>query len=110
MSEQPAPSQNPQPQPPAQQMAFEIAANLEPTYSNFALIQHSPSELIIDFARALPNIPTIKVGARIVMTPLNAKLLLRALADNLRKYETQFGEIAIPTNLADQFFKPSGKE
>jgi hypothetical protein len=91
-------------------MAIELPASLEATYSNFVLITHSPSEVILDFARALPNMPTAKVGARILMTPLNAKLLLRALADNLRKYEAQFGEIAIPSNLADHFFKPSGKE
>ncbi|MGQ0604486.1 MAG: DUF3467 domain-containing protein [Anaerolineales bacterium] len=107
MSEQPAPPPSPQPQ---QQMAIELPSNLEAIYSNFVLITHSPSEVIMDFARALPNIPTVKVSARILMTPLNAKLLLRALADNLRKYETQFGEIAIPSNLADHFFKPSGKE
>lgn len=106
MSEQPAPPPSPQPQ---QQMAIELPANLEATYSNFVLITHSPSEVIMDFARALPNMPTVKVSARILMTPLNAKLLLRALADNLRKYETQFGEIAIPSNLADHFFKPSAK-
>jgi hypothetical protein len=40
------------------------------------------------------------------MTPLHAKLLLRALADNLAKYEAQFGEIQVPTGLADQLFKP----
>ena len=90
-------------------MAIELPSNLEAMYSNFALITHSPSEVIMDFARALPNMPTVKVSARILMTPLNAKLLLRALSDNLRKYETQFGEIVIPSNLADHFFKPSAK-
>lgn len=104
MSEAAAP-QTP-PAPPQHQMAIELPSNLEPTYSNFVLITHSPSEVIMDFARALPNMPTAKVGARILMTPLNAKLLLRALADNLRKYEAQFGEIVVPTNLADHFFRP----
>ena len=39
-----------------------------------------------------------KVYARIVMTPLNAKLLLKALQDNLAKYEEKFGEIRMPAD------------
>lgn len=102
----PAPAPGPSPQP----MQIEIPANLEAVYSNFALITHSPSEVIIDFARVMPNMPKAKVYARTVMTPMNAKLLLRALADNLGKYEAQFGEIAVPSNLADQLFKPPKPE
>ena len=97
----------PQPQP---AMAIEIPANLEAVYSNFALITHSPSEVVIDFARMLPNMPKTRVYARIVMTPMNAKLLLRALTENLGKFEAQFGEIILPTHLADQLFKPPKPE
>jgi hypothetical protein len=61
--------------------------------------------VVIDFARVLPNVPKTKVYARMVMTPINAKLLLRALTDNLTKYEAQYGEIVVPTNLADQLFR-----
>ena len=106
MSDQPEPPALPAPQPNAQQMAIEIPSNLEAIYTNFALITHSPSEMVIDFARVLPNTPKSRVYARVVMTPLNAKLLLRALADNLNKYEAQYGQIVMPTNLADQLFKP----
>ena len=93
-----------QPQRPIQ---IELPANLEATYSNFALITHSPSEMIVDFARALPNVPKTKVYARIITTPLHAKLLLRALSENLEKYESRFGEIKMPNRgdaLAQQFF------
>jgi hypothetical protein len=79
-------------------------------YSNFALITHAPSEMVLDFARVMPNVPKSRVYARIIMTPLNAKLLLRALTDNLAKYEAQYGEIMIPTGLADQLFKPGKPE
>lgn len=103
MADQPATPPAPTPPP---QMAIELPANLEAVYSNFVLITHAPSEVVIDFARVMPNVPKSRVYARILMTPLNAKLLLRALADNLAKYEAQFGEIIIPTNLADQLFKP----
>ena len=107
MSDLPAPpALPPATQPNAQQMAIEIPANLEAIYTNFALITHSPSEMVIDFARVLPNTPKTRVYARVVMTPLNAKLLLRALAENLNKYEAQYGQIVTPTNLADQLFKP----
>ena len=106
MSDQPTPpAPAPQPAPP-QAIAIEIPANLEAVYTNFALITHSPSEVIIDFARVLPNMPKAKVYARMVLTPMNAKLLLKALADNLGKFEKQYGEIVIPTNLADQLFRP----
>ena len=54
---------------------------MEAIYTNFALITHSPSELILDLARALPNAPKAKVYARVVMTPMNAKLLHKALVD-----------------------------
>ena len=91
-------------------MAIEIPANLEATYSNFALITHSPSEMIIDFARLLPNMPKARIYARIVMTPMNAKLLLRALGENLSRFEAQYGEIVVPTGLADQLFKPPKPE
>ncbi|MEJ5311276.1 MAG: DUF3467 domain-containing protein [Anaerolineae bacterium] len=85
----------------------EMPAALEPIYANFALISHSPSEIIIDLAQMLPNQPQVRVKARVVVTPLNAKLLLGALQDNLAKYEANFGEIIIPgqgDDLARAFF------
>jgi hypothetical protein len=90
-----------------QKINIEVPADLDATYANFAMITHSPSEIIIDFARVLPNAPQSKVHARIVTTPMHAKLLLRALSENLEKYEAQFGEIKLPSggaNLAQQFF------
>jgi hypothetical protein len=101
--------QTPETQPP-HQMAIEIPGNLEAVYSNFALITHSPSEMVVDFARLLPNMPKARVYARIVMTPMNAKLLLRALGENLSRYEAQYGEIIVPSGLAEQLFKPPKPE
>lgn len=94
----------------------ELPADLEPIYANFALISHSPSEIIFDLSQMMPNQPKVRVKARVVMTPLNAKLLLRALQENLTKYETSFGEIKNPGdagNLAREFFggiRPSETE
>ena len=89
-------------QPPAPiptQINIELPGELDAIYSNFAIINHSPSEIVMDFARLLPNIPKAKVYARVLMTPLNAKLLLKALQDNLAKYEEKFGEIRLPSDV-----------
>jgi hypothetical protein len=82
---------------------LELPPGLEIVYANLARIAHSPSDIVIDFAHMLPGEPTAKVRARVIMTPLSIKLLLRALT-----YEAAFGEIHLPTNstLADNLFKP----
>lgn len=84
-------------QPP--RISVELPGNLEATYANLTLISHSTSEIIMDFARAMPNTPKAKIYSRVVMTPMNAKLLHRALADNLSKFEEKYGEIKIPENI-----------
>jgi hypothetical protein len=78
------------------QVSVQLPEDLEAVYSNFAVITHSPSELVIDFARLLPRMPRSKVYARIVMTPMHAKLLHRALGENLSKFEEKHGEIDTP--------------
>ena len=67
----------------------------EGIYSNLVFIAHSPSEVILDFARALPGLPKPRVFARIIMTPQHAKSLLQALEQNLGNYEKQFGAITV---------------
>ena len=63
------------------------------TYSNLAIITHSHSEFIIDFATMLPGLQKTEVGNRIIMTPEHAKSLLLALQDKIEKYESQNGQI-----------------
>lgn len=65
-------------------------------YANLAIIAHSSSEFIVDFVRVLPGIPKAGVKARIVLAPEHAKRLLRALEDNIDKYERAFSPIRIP--------------
>jgi hypothetical protein len=72
---------------------LELPADLEAIYANFTLITHSSSEVIMDFARLLPNTPKTRIYARVLMTPVNAKLLHDALGENLRKFEEKYGEI-----------------
>lgn len=67
----------------------------EGIYSNLVMVGHSPSEIILDFARFLPGTPKARVHARIVMTPQNAKSLAKTLNDNLKKYEEKHGEIKL---------------
>ena len=62
-------------------------------YANLALISHSGAEFILDFTRVLPGMPKATVQARILLTPQHAKGMLKALEDNLKKYENRFGEI-----------------
>ena len=85
---------------------LQVPPDLEDEYVNLVRIAHSPAELVFDFARLLPGEVPAKIRARIVMSPLGAKLLFRALADNLAKYESAFGEIKIPgdNSLADYLF------
>ena len=72
------------------ELTEEIAGGI---YSNLAIITHSPTEFILDFVSMMPGTPTAKVKSRIVMTPQHAKRLYKALAENISKYESQFGTI-----------------
>jgi len=67
----------------------------EGIYSNMAMIAHSPQEIIIDFARIMPGAIKTKVLSRIIMTPAHAKMLSKALEENLKKFENQYGQIII---------------
>ena len=71
------------------ELSEEIA---EGTYSNLAIINHSPSEFVVDFIQMMPGIPKAKVKSRIILTPQHAKRLMKALTDNLTKFENQHGE------------------
>ena len=68
------------------------------SYSNLAIITHSQSEFIIDFATILPGLPKPEITNRLIMTPEHAKRLLNALQDNIIKYESQFGPIDLSPN------------
>lgn len=92
---------------------MEVPEDMEPLYVNVVRITHSPSELVLDFARILPGMAPSKVISRILMSPLSAKLFHQALGENLAKYETSFGEITIPggdASLAEHLFRPPQKE
>ena len=68
------------------------------TYANLAIITHSSSEFILDFVRVMPGVPKAGVQSRIIVAPEHAKRLLRALEDNIAKYERVFGSCLLYTS------------
>ncbi len=65
-------------------------------YANFAIITHSSSDFVVDFARVLPGVPKAQVRSRVILAPEHAKRLMMALQDNISRYERAFGSIKIP--------------
>jgi hypothetical protein len=99
--------QNPGGQGRKQQLRVELPNNLQPIYANGAMVTQTHSEIVLDFLQIMPNDPRARIQARIAMTPANAKLFLRALEQNLARYEEKHGEISLPAqppSLADQLF------
>lgn len=62
-------------------------------YANLALVNHSPSEFVLDFIQLMPGVQQAKVRSRVILAPLHAKRILSALQQNISNYEQQFGEI-----------------
>ncbi len=62
-------------------------------YANLVLLNHSPAEFVLDFARIVPGSPKARVQTRVLLAPQHAKNLLNALQTNVKKYEETFGEI-----------------
>src|SRR5699024_2192353 len=79
-------------------------------YSNLAIINHSATEFVVDFVSIMTGMPKNKVKSRIILTPQHAKRLLKALGDNIQRFENKHGTIKdydqpnIPLN-----FGPTGE-
>ena len=82
-------------QPPKEgQISLELNEEVaEGIYSNLAIINHSASEFVLDFVKIMPGVPKARVKSRIVLTPQHAKRFLRALQENVNRFEGQHGEI-----------------
>lgn len=65
----------------------------EGIYSNLAIINHSHSEFVLDFVTLMPGVPKAKVKSRIILTPQHAKRLLKAIGENIHRFEMAHGEI-----------------
>ncbi|GEO09149.1 DUF3467 domain-containing protein [Segetibacter aerophilus] len=76
------------------QINIEISEEVaEGTYANLAIITHSHAEFVIDFVSVMPGTPKSKVKSRIIFTPMHAKRFLKALEDNVNRYEAANGTI-----------------
>lgn len=67
----------------------------EGRYANLAIISHSTSEFIIDYAVHLPGLSKAKVHSRVILTPEHAKRLLYSLQENITRYESKNGPIGL---------------
>jgi len=79
---------------PKNQINIEVPAEVaDGIYSNLAIINHSVSEFVVDFVTIMPGVPKAKVRSRIILTPQHAKKFLRALQENVRRFEATHGTI-----------------
>ena len=77
-----------------QQINIELSEEVaDGIYANLAVINHSASEFILDFIKIMPGVPKAKVKSRIILTPQHAKRLVRALSDNVKRFESVHGVI-----------------
>ena len=77
------------------QLNIELTEEIaEGVYSNLVMLAHSSEEFILDFIRVMPGVPKARVKSRIIVTPPHAKRLLKALKDNIQRYERAHGEIS----------------
>ena len=90
--------------PAEQQLNIELTEEMaDGTYANLAIITHSFAEFVMDYVNVMPNMPKAKVKARIVMTPQHAKRLMKALIENVKRFEAQYGTIKDQENAALPF-------
>lgn len=94
-----------QDQQPQNQINIEITEEVaEGTYANLAIITHSHAEFVIDFVNVMPGTPKSKVKSRIIFTPQHAKRFMKALIENVQRYEGANGpikdleEVQLPLN------------
>ena len=91
------------------QLNIEISEEVaEGNYSNLAIITHSHAEFVIDFVNVMPGTPKSKVKSRVILTPQHAKRFMKALTENISRYEAANGaikdleDIQLPLNFGGQ--------
>lgn len=86
------------------QLNIEISEQMaDGTYANLAIITHSQAEFVFDFVSVMPGSPKSKVKSRIIMTPFHAKRLMRAIVENVQKFEDANGVIIDNDNIEIPF-------
>ena len=99
--------QNPN-QPLNNEISEEIA---EGSYANLAIITHSNAEFVVDFVNVMPGTPKSKVKSRVILTPMHAKRFMKALVENVERYEAANGTIAdmLPVEIPMNFGGPTAQ-
>ncbi len=93
-----------------QKLDIELSAEVsQGIYSNLQIVQHSPSEFIVDFLQIMPGVPKAQVKSRIILAPMHAKKLLYALQENISRYEKTNGKITDNTATDYTLINPLGK-
>ena len=81
-------------QQPNNQLNIELTEDIaEGEYANLAIITHSHAEFVIDFVNVMPGTPKSKVKSRIIFTPQHAKRFMKALTENVSRFEASNGKI-----------------
>lgn len=87
------------------QLNIEITEEVaEGEYANLVIITHSHAEFVVDFVNVMPGTPKSKVKSRIILTPQHTKRFMKALTENVQRFEAANGpirdleEIQIPMN------------
>ena len=76
------------------QLNIEISEEVaEGVYANLAIITHSHAEFVIDFVNVMPGTPKSRVKSRIILTPQHAKRFMKALNENVSRFESMNGKI-----------------
>ena len=89
-------------------ITIQVEPNIETgVYSNTATVMHSEAEVLLDFGIFVPGRNVIRVVSRVIMSPKHAKMFLRALQENISKYEEKFGEINIKPDQSGPHMTPS---
>jgi len=97
---------------PNQPLNIEISEEIaEGSYANLAIITHSNAEFVVDFVNVMPGTPKSKVKSRVILTPMHAKRFMKALVENVERYEAANGIIAdmLPVEIPMNFGGPTAQ-
>jgi Protein of unknown function (DUF3467) len=97
---------------PNQPLNIEISEEIaEGAYANLAIITHSNAEFVVDFVNVMPGTPKSKVKSRVILTPMHAKRFMKALVENVERYEEANGLIAdmLPVEIPMNFGGPTAQ-
>jgi type III secretory pathway component EscV len=97
---------------PNQPLNIEISEEIaEGSYANLAIITHSNAEFVVDFVNVMPGTPKSKVKSRVILTPMHAKRFMKALVENVERYEEANGVIAdmLPVEIPMNFGGPTAQ-